>query len=236
MSGRDGSKKGGRMNVRPWLALVLMKLLIASDCWGLEPDSPSLITPNKYKWFVNLDLTGVIFDVTSTISVRGSPIPGGAVALSNSVSVSGDLGYFLTPNIAVDLGFGYPPKTAVHGRGALSFLDTGATSRYAPIAALVQYHLNNFASIRPFIGVGPSYSTFFNVQSRSIQSAHIQNAWGIALQAGLDYDLSDSWGLNFDVIRIFSATTADGIVGGIAATAKVHVNPLILRGGVTYRF
>jgi outer membrane protein len=190
--------------------------------WAREHAQPSSTDDLPPRWFLKPDLTGIIFDVSAQVTVRGIPIPGASASLTNSASVSGDIGYFPTSNIALDVGFGYPPKTTLHGVGALSFIGVGATSRYAPVAALVQYHPNDFAPIRPYVGVGLAYSMFFDVQSKSIQSAHIRDAWGIAFQGGLDYDISRFWGGNFEIIKIYSSTMANGGIAGTPATANVH--------------
>ena len=225
------------MSVKPWLILVFLGYLVLSpSVWALEDDQQSSTNTTENRWFLKLDLTGIIFNVSGTVKVRGTSVSGASVSLTNSASISGDLGYFVTSNVALDIGFGYPPQTTVDGKGTLSFIGAGARSRYAPVAILVQYHLNDLAPIRPFIGVGPAYSMFFDKEPKTIRSPRVENAWGAALQGGLDYDLSADWGANFELIKIFSSTTASGVVAGTPATADVRVNTLIIRSGLTLRF
>jgi outer membrane protein len=219
-----------------WSSLLLIGSFFVLYDSGPAQAQGNTAEPGRESWFVKLDLTGVILNAAGTVSVHGTPIPGGSVSLDNSLTVSGDVGYFVTPNFALDVGFGYPPKTAVRGTGTLSFVGVGATSHYAPITMMIQYYLNSWGPVHPFIGIGPSYLVFLNVESQAIHSAQVKNAWGLAMQGGLDFDISKTWGINFDILQVISSTTASGVLAGTPATAKVQVNPLIIRGGLTYRF
>jgi outer membrane protein len=61
----------------------------------------------------------------------------------------------------------------------------------------------------------------------------------VTLQAGIDVAIGSGWYLNFDIKKTWLDTTAtwrNSLVTGADIVAKVHVDPLIISGGIGYRF
>jgi outer membrane protein len=62
----------------------------------------------------------------------------------------------------------------------------------------------------------------------------VENSWGWALNAGVDYELSPHWAANFDVKKLF--LRPDVSVNGGAIGARADLDPWIIGPGVRYRF
>jgi outer membrane protein len=79
------------------------------------------------------------------------------------------------------------------------------------------------------------YIHFFDGgQSDLGQKIKLDDAWGFALQGGVDVELGKGWYLNADVKKVWLDTDASW--GSTGYTAKVTVDPLIVSAGLGYRF
>jgi outer membrane protein len=64
----------------------------------------------------------------------------------------------------------------------------------------------------------------------------IDNAAGVALQAGADFMIDNHWGLFVDVKKAYLRTEARGFLGPAPVKADVTLDPAVVHAGVTYRF
>ena len=101
----------------------------------------------------------------------------------------------------------------------------------------LQYHFDDMGGFKPYVGAGVQYIAFFNEGSNIGGSLDIDNAFGFALQAGVDVSLGDGWYLNADVKKIWldtELTWTDSVAGTVRA--DVDIDPWIISAGVGYRF
>lgn len=139
-----------------------------------------------------------------------------------------DIGYFFTPQLAAELVLTYPQKHHATLDGA----DIG-TFRHLPPTLLAQYHFAPGAQLRPYVGAGVNYTTMSQMRLLGGAVDLERSSWGLALQAGADYQLDAHWSLNVDVkkIRIRSE-----VHGGGATVSYLKVDPLAVGVGLGYRF
>lgn len=199
-------------------------------------DAPAASALRTRRWFVRLDAAGLLLHEKGEVTVAGSRVPGNTVRIDDAVTVSADLGYFFTESLAVAGIVGVPPRASFKGANALAAVGVGATARYGPAALLVQYHAPRFMGFRPYVGVGASYTVFADVKGLALQSPKVDNAWGAAFQAGFEYALDERWALHADAVKILVSTRASGNLQGVPVSARITVDPLILRAGLTWRF
>ncbi len=147
-----------------------------------------------------------------------------------------EVGYFFTPNIAVSLTGGVPPKITIRGAGAINGLGTLATAVYGPSTLTAHYHFTDFGAVQPYVGAGVAFMKIFSGKDRVLQNVKADDAFGIALQAGVDVMINRHWGAFVDVKKAFLTTTTTGTLGGTPISAKLVVDPLVVHSGVTYRF
>ena len=116
-----------------------------------------------------------------------------------------------------------------------------ASTKELPPTVSIQYYFNPAEKFRPYVGAGLNYTIFFNDNVNSdVATAlginsdlELDNSFGLAVQAGFDYDLNEKWFLNADVRYINIETTATNSDIG---SADVDINPTVISVGVGYKF
>ena len=151
------------------------------------------------------------------------------VSIDTSVVPEFDITYFFTPNLAVELILGTTPHDV---KVTNPNVDLGSVWLLPPTLTL-QYHFAPEGRIRPYIGAGVNYTIFYGKDEPSGTTVDYDNAFGWALQAGVDIPIDEHWSLNADVKQVFLST--DVTVNG-AIKADVDINPTLIGIGVGYRF
>ena len=185
-------------------------------------------TQSEGDWMVRLRAIDIAPDESSTIS----PI-GGKADFSNEVVPELDFTYFFNKNIAAELVLATSKHTAKAHATAVGTVDVGAAWVLPPTLTL-QYHFTNFSGFKPYVGAGVNYTMYYNEDGGSQQKLEIQDAFGLALQAGVDVPIEGNWGWNFDVKKIY--VDADSKWNNGAIVGNIDLNPWIIGTGVSYRF
>ena len=178
-------------------------------------DSPWMIRARVI--YVDPDVSATMTGILGTVEASGSLVP------------ELDISYFFTDNIAAELIL----ATSNHDMSATAGVDLGDVWVLPPTVTL-QYHFTPKAQFRPYIGAGVNYTIFYGESSGAVASIDYENGFGVALQAGMDYDLGDQWVFNVDVKKLWLNT--DVTVNGGAITADVDLDPWIFGAGFGYRF
>jgi outer membrane protein len=142
-----------------------------------------------------------------------------------------DVSYFIDKHWAFELIAAVTPHTvAVDGLGDL------ADVWLLPPTLTVQYHLDpDGQAIRPYVGAGINYTTFFGIDEAPGLNVKMDDSVGLALQAGFDIPFGGGWSANVDVKKIFISTDAT-VSGGPNVTASVDIDPVVFGIGVGYRY
>ena len=166
--------------------------------------------------------------------------------LSDEFIPAATLTYFLTKNVALELfccfskhqlDLSTPPAAAAL---AGNVVDTWIF----PPALTLQYHFEGLGAFKPYVGVGAQYIHYFNSKTgdnpMGASSVKLTDSFGPTVQAGLDYQIGGGWYLNVDVKKSWldtKATWNNPVNVGVADVhGKVDVDPLIVSGGIGYRF
>ena len=160
---------------------------------------------------------------------------GGDVDIETSVVPEFDISYFFTDNIAAELILGVTPHDVMAVDTAVGDLDLGDVTLLPPTLTL-QYHFNPAGQVRPYVGAGVNYTTFFNEDLPSgsaLSSIDYDDSFGLAAQAGLDYALENGWLVNLDVKYVDINT--DVLIDG-AIAADVDIDPVIFGIGLGRQF
>ena len=174
-------------------------------------------------------LRGGIANVVPTSSPGNLPGLGGPeVKIDNQYTPIFSVSYFLSPNVAVDVFGGVPPKHDIKVGGAKV-----ASTYHAPPIVSLQYHFAPESTIRPYVGVGVNYTYFFN-EKLDGGKLKLTDSWGLAAQVGVDYALDSHWTVGADVR--YADIDTDVIVGGVGKVGNVDVNPFVYSLNVGYRF
>jgi outer membrane protein len=144
-----------------------------------------------------------------------------------------DFSYFFMPQFAVELVLTYPQKQTIRSGGT----EIGSL-KHLPPTLTAQYHFTSFGAFTPYVGAGLNYTRFSNVEfDPSVQSALqptlSKNSFGLAVQAGFDYEVARNVYLNVDVKKVQIRTDVSS-AGTKVGTFKV--DPRLVGIGIGRRF
>ncbi|WP_313173946.1 OmpW family outer membrane protein [Stenotrophomonas sp.] len=138
--------------------------------------------------------------------------------------------YFVADNVGIEVLGALPFKhdVSIDGVGKV-----GETKQLPPVVSL-QYHFANSSKVTPFVGLGVNYTKFFSTDSKGALAGtklKLEDSWGLAAHAGLDFAVSDKGALRVDM-RWADIDTKVKVNGNKLGTAKI--DPLVY--GVAYVF
>lgn len=192
--------------------------------------------PVPHSFYIHAGIAGVSLSEGASIVLGGAPVPGGTISVKPQMTFIVELGYFITPNIAVSFTGGWPPRAQIHGAGTLAGFPKLGIATYGPMAATIHYHFSGMGRFQPYIGFGPTFLLSVRTQDRLITQAKLDNALGFAGQIGFNYMINEKWGLFFDVKKAYLRSKASGFIGAAPLSAKVKLDPLVVSTGIAYRF
>ncbi|HHQ4554798.1 TPA: outer membrane protein OmpW [Aeromonas veronii] len=150
------------------------------------------------------------------------------------------LGYMITDNWGVELLAATPFSHRVSTAG----LGEIAKVKHLPPTLMAQYYFGDAKSkVRPYVGVGVNYTTFFDEKAVGALAqlgdvnVSLDDSWGLAGQVGIDMAITDRWFVNGSawIMDIDTDVNVD-VNGSRAATIKTNIDPMAFMVGVGYRF
>lgn len=188
------------------------------------------------RWFVHAGPAFVEPHESADMTAGGAPVPGADVSIKGRWTAEVEVGYFVTPNIAIAAAGGFPPKFNVDASGTLAALGRAGTMTGGPAGVMAQYHFNPEGRFQPYVGGGASFLIVFDTKDGALNDLEADSAVGTVLQAGANFMANDRWGGFVDVKKAWVGTVAKANLGPTPVRAKVKVDPLVLNAGLTYRF
>lgn len=177
---------------------------------------------------------------SSNVMLNGVPaFVGTQVAARDSVTLDIDFTYMVSDNFGVELLL----DTSHEHDVALGATDV-ASVRVLPPSLIAQYHAAPGAAVRPYVGVGVNYTLFFDETSTAAldgvmggkTDVDLDASTGLVFQAGVDFDINDTWFANIDFKKIDINTQATLTGGGNVATVNVSIDPIIVGIGIGMKF
>ncbi len=141
-----------------------------------------------------------------------------------------DIGYFITPNLAVELILTYPQKHTVNS--TVIGRDIG-TFKHLPPTLTFQYHLTAIPGFRPYVGAGLNYTNISDVKILDGAVGLKHNSYGWAAQVGADIPVGGGWLVNLDVKKVKIGTN---VYLNSVDQGKFNVDPLLVSVGFGKRF
>jgi outer membrane protein len=166
-----------------------------------------------------------------------SGVAGGKVSVDSAVSLGITLTWMATDNIGLSLLGAYPFKHDIKGAGELAALGKIAETKQLPPTFTVQYHFQPGSNIRPYVGAGLNYTTFFSEKTSGDiagTSISLDDSFGWAVEAGVDIDLNADWFISGQLWYIAIDTTAK--LGDGLGNIDVDIDPLVAMLGFGRRF
>lgn len=133
--------------------------------------------------------------------------------------------YFVRDNIGIEL----LASTQFEHDYSLSGGLTGDFKLLPPTLS-VNYHFQTGTPWKPYVGAGLTYAY---ISDESPDPISIDNAWGLGVQAGVDYAVSDTGSIRFNVRYIDVET--DVKQAGVKI-GEADVDPFVLTAAYVFRF
>lgn len=124
------------------------------------------------------------------------------------------------------------------GSDFIAVADLGRAQIY-PISAILQWHLSEHGTIRPYLGAGIAHVILHNINRSVGMSAtgiHFKDPTGLVVDGGLEINLAKRWGIYGDARYIPVETQSTATFVGTSSSVKMHVRPLIVSAGIAWRF
>ena len=156
----------------------------------------------------------------------------GELDIDSNMQLGLTLSYMLTDNWGVELLAATPFSHSVSTPG----LGEVAKVKHLPPTLMAQYYFGDANSkVRPYVGAGINYTTFFDEEGRGALAGtdvSVDSSWGLAGQVGLDMAINDRWFVNASAWLIDIDTDVHTAVG----TINTSIDPVAFMFGVGYRF
>jgi len=188
------------------------------------------------------------------------------IDVEDQIGLVFDLTYFLSPNWGIELLASAPFEHDIDGAGALRPLGEIGDTKHLPPTLSVQYHFLPDRTIRPYVGAGLNYTLFFDDSTNAglhqgiVATANgalgtnfsggntnlsIDDSFGPALQAGVDFDITDDifWNVNvryimIDVEASLKTTTfsPEGTETVLRSKLDTEIDPFVFSAQLGFRF
>ncbi|WP_434360857.1 outer membrane protein OmpW [Parasalinivibrio latis] len=149
------------------------------------------------------------------------------------------VGYMFTDNISLEILAATPFKHDV----SLNGVGTIAEVEHLPPTFMVQYYFGNKDSkLRPYVGAGLNFTTFFNEdltntgKAAGLSDLSLDDSWGLAANIGADYMLSDKLFAGASIWYADIGTDVKFKHNGNPQKIKTDIDPWVFMVSVGYEF
>lgn len=177
-------------------------------------------------------LTVVSSDANDPILTSAGVATGLNVDVEHDVMPTLGFTYFVSDHWAVEAILG-ATRHQISAQGPGTDVEVHNTWVLPPVVTL-QYRPAPNAQVSPYVGAGVNAMIFFGGDDQNGFTVDLDNGVGWAVQAGADVSLNDTWGLNFDVKKVWFNT--DASINGGALQSDVNLDPWVVSIGLTRRF
>ncbi|MCO7224904.1 OmpW family protein [Pleionea sp. CnH1-48] len=202
-------------------------------------------------FIVRLGIANVNPDVESgTLKSGGADVTLGGGTTTIDVDDNSQLGFTMSYMLDDSWAFGLLAATpfkhdiSVQGGLANAGLDTIIETRHLPPTFTAQYHFPISKTVKPFVGVGLNYTRFFDTKATAglegaagATDVSLDDSWGLALEAGVDFEIADDWYFNVHAWMIdinTEATLNTTNLGNL--TLEADIDPVVIMLGFGKRF
>lgn len=196
---------------------------------------PTIASANQAGDFIFRAGTATVRPTGGSDNVLGM----GSFNIDNNTELGLTFGYMVTDNIGVELLAASPFK---HNVG-LNPKGNIASVKQLPPSLMAQYYFGDRRDkLRPYLGLGVNYTTFFDEKfnqtgrDAGLTDLNVKDSWGVATQAGLDYNLNDNWLVNMSVWWMDIDTKVRFKAAGEQQSIDTRIDPFVFMFAVGYRF
>ena len=180
------------------------------------------------------------------LKLNGAGGSGTTAGVDSNTQLGITFTYMVDQHWGVGLLAATPFEHTLAVKGALSSLGDLAEVKHLPPTLTLQYFpLDPTSKFQPFIGAGINYTTFFEEDLKGANEGNfsdleLDDSWGLAAEAGFDYQLTDNlsvgaqvWYLDIDTEASFEG---EGLLPGTKFDIDVDIDPWVYMVGLGYKF
>ena len=181
-------------------------------------------------WTLGVGL-GVVAPKDGNGTLAGGTI---AVDVDDNVQPTFTFEYFVAENIGIEVLAATPFQHDISLNGLKS-----VRTKHLPPTVSLQYHIPTGGNVTPFVGAGINYTTFFDEKvtggalNPATDKVSLADSFGLALHAGVDFQISDRGALRADV-RWMNIDTDVKLNGTKIGTAEI--DPMVFGVSYIHRF
>jgi outer membrane protein W len=158
----------------------------------------------------------------------------------NGGGIGGGINFFFSDRVSLEMKVAALASRLHLRRSGSDFVavaDLGYAQIY-PITALLQWHVFEHASFRPYIGAGAGHVILRNIDKRAIGTTGItfEDPTGLVVDGGLEISLSKRWSVIGDARYTPIETRSEARFIGTSSRAEIDVKPLVISTGIAFRF
>tara|TARA_R110002167_G_scaffold180956_9_gene381178 strand:+ start:411 stop:1187 length:777 start_codon:yes stop_codon:yes gene_type:complete len=194
---------------------------------------------------------------------------GTEVGVDSDVQFGISFSYMFDQDFGIELLAASPFGHNIYGKGVLAGAGKLAKTKHLPPTLNFNYYPNDANSkFQPYFGLGLNYTTFFDssvtptldnaatidalanltpnapgvgtISSASGTDIELDDSFGLAIQIGFDYQLTDNMGINAAYWRADIDTeaeiTTNTNLGKVTASVDVDIDPSVYMVGFFYKF
>jgi outer membrane protein W len=211
---------------------VLSALIAASFLAAPAAAQPA----GEQRAFVRVGVTHIDLADNGSIFINGTRDPGAGYKTDKDWVANAEIGYFVHPLVAVRLAGTSPAKTYNLPAGSLAGTPNLGNDTSSNFTLTATVHPIRGRGISPYVGGGIGLNKIWSTQDRLATNLKIHDAHGPVIQAGVEFDLGDRFGIYFDAKKAFWSAEASGSLGPAKVTAEAELDPVLLSGGALLRF
>jgi outer membrane protein len=212
--------------------------------------TPAMLSAHESgDWLVRVGATMVEPDESSSLVSTSATgvLPGTAVGVGDSTQLGLNVVYMWSDNIGFEVLAATPFEhdLTVSGLDQYGFAttDLGSTKQLPPTFSALYFLGNSSSKVRPYVGAGINYTTFFSEDlSSSARSElgasglNLDDSYGLSVRAGIDWMIDDKWMLNASLWKIDIETDASFNSALGKVKANVDVDPWVYMISLGYKF
>ncbi len=184
----------------------------------------------------------------AAVALDGDTSAGLAISVDDDTQLGLTFTYFFDSNWAIEVLAATPftHDVTVHDPDAVLGVDGVKLAEVTQLPPTVSaiYYFNTNSAFKPYVGLGINYTVFFDEEFSSaakglgFNSLELDGSFGLAYQAGADYEINDKWHVNASVRYIDIDTDVSFKVDGITdnGSASVNVDPMVYSIMIGYKF
>jgi outer membrane protein len=177
-------------------------------------------------------------DSSDQILLSGGAPTGSELAVDSNTQLGIRGTYMFTSNLGLGVLAATPFKHNITAEGGalvdLGLTDVGETKHLPPTVTLQYYPMKSSSAVQPYVGVGVNYTTFFEEKSNLGSELELDDSVGVAAEVGVDYMLSEQFGLNAAIWWADIDTEAE--IKGVTEKVDLEIDPMVYMVGFTYKF